>query len=209
MNSRIRRRRVNYLLPSEGKALFERLIGKPFFKFRVGICGLSSENSFKKIELEYLQRNLYEFYTGPFFISCEIGTTLIIYEDDFLGSLVIRECKLDLDDPQFFSKLRMDDHGLRSPVSCAFDLMPKTDFNNKIIRSIAVFKLPVNFYGEPNTYDLLGECVLSLKFSDSEEILFACEIKQANVWSDLRVTTWDMLDEPELNNLACIYTLTL
>lgn len=203
-NLRIRRRRINYLLPSESVEILKWMVGKPINKFMLGTRYLSKEILFEERGITDFSDLIYKSQGGPFLISCEQGKTIILYEDDFLGSIVLRELRLDVDDGRFFDALEFEDKvGVRGCARHAIDLSAGCELVGKVIDKISIYKLPVNFIYETHAYDLLNECVLCFNARDVGEVLFVCEIGES---SDIRVAAWDRLDKDVASQLTCIWS---
>ena len=206
-NLRTRRRRINYLLPSEGIEILNQMVGKTIYKFMLGTRYLSREVLFERNGIVDFSDLIYKSQSGPFLISCEQGKTIIIYDDDFLGSVVLREIELDVGDNRFFDALELDDKvGVRGCVKHAIDLSPGCELVGKVIDKISIYKLPVNFIRDPHAYDLLNECVLCFGMRDVGDVLFVCEISENGGSPDIRVSTWGRLDKNAASHLTCIWS---
>lgn len=205
-NLKTRRRRVNYLLPSEGVKILDQMVGKTIDKFMLGTRYLSEEILFEEKGIADFSDLIYKSQGGPFLISCEQSKTIILYYDDFLGSVVFRELALDVHDDKFFDALEFEDKvGVRGCAKHAIDLSPGSKIVGKVIDKISIYKLPVNFSRDPNAhyaYDLLNECVLCFSVRDVGDVLFVCEIGES---SDIRVATWDRLDKEVTSHLTRIW----
>lgn len=122
-NLKTRRRRINYLLPSEGVKILNQMVGKTITKFMLGTRYLSKETLFEEKGIADFADLIYKSQGGPFLISCEQDKTVILYHDDFLGSVVLRELSLDVDDGRFFDALEFEDKvGVRGCTKHAIDL---------------------------------------------------------------------------------------
>jgi len=204
---RLRRRRVNYVLPSEGVDILTRLIGKSLLKFDLGTRNLSKEDHFEENSVRDFSDLIYKPQGGPFLISCESGKTVILYDDDFLGSIVLREIERDVDDADFFACLELQDKiGERTSPRAAINLFEGCDWSGKIIIGVSLYKLPVNFIRNPNQYDLLNECVLCLRLQDIGDVLFVCEIRDGGGAPDIRVSSWTKLDKGLAKHLTCSWS---
>jgi hypothetical protein len=206
-NLRIRRRRINYLLPSEGVEILNRMIGKTINKFMLGTRYLSKEILFERNGIADFSDLIYRSQGGPFLISCEQGKTIILYDDDFLGSVVLRELGLGIDDDRFFDTLELEDKvGVPFNKKHAIDLSPGCELVGKVIDKISIYRLPVNFIRDPHAYDLLNECVLCFGVRDVGDVLFVCEIGENGEPPDIRVSTWDRLNKDVASHLTCIWS---
>jgi hypothetical protein len=203
-NLRIRHRRVNYLLPSESVDILKWMVGQTITKFMLGTRYLSKEILFERNGIAEFSDLIYKSQGGPFLISCEQGKTIILYDDDFLGSIVLRQLDLDVDDDRFFDALEFEDKvGVRGCARHAIDLSPGIELTGKVIDKISIHKLPVNFIRDSHSYDLLNECVLCFSVRDVGDVLFVCEIGES---SDIRVAAWDRLDKRIASHLTCIWS---
>lgn len=206
-NLRIRRRRVNYLLPSEAVEILRKMVGKVINKFMLGTRYLSKEMLFEKKGITDFSDLIYKSQGGPFLISCEPGKTIILYDDDFLGSIVLREIGLDVDDDRFFDALEFEDKvGVPFNKKHAIDLSLECNFTHKVIDRISIYRLPVNFIRDPHAYDLLNECILCFGLRDVGDILFVCEISENGGSPDIRVSNWDSLDKGIASHLTCVWS---
>lgn len=206
MSKSIRRRRVNYSLPSESSDLFNRMIGKPILKFKVGMRHPPADDLAKQSNTTDLHKSPYEFYGGPFLITYEAGRTVVLYDDDFLGSIVLREIEHDVDDQDFLDILESQDRlGERMKIRHTVDLTSEIKALGGVISSVSIFKLPVNYYYKPTGYDMVYECVVSFNISGANDIVFASHIKQADKAMDIRISTWERLDKNDVHKLSCIW----
>lgn len=206
MLKNIRRRRVNYLLPSENINLFRRMIGKPLLKFKVGMRNFVRDDICDQDKVNPRDA-LYSFAGNPFFIVFEVGHTVVFYDDDFLGSIVLREIEGDVDDFDFLDKLESQDCvGNRGRIRHTADLLPAISAAGNPITSISVLKLPDNYFGKPTGYDEICQCVIRVNISDIEEILFVSQINEENKSADLRISVWDRLDKNDTDNLICVWS---
>ena len=209
-NLRIRRRRINYSLPSEGVDILNRMVGKTINMFMLGTNYVSKDILFERNGIADFSDLIYKSQGGPFLISCEQGKTVILYHDDFLGSVVLRELGLDVDDGRFFDALELEDKvGVRGCAKHAVDLSPGCDFVGKVIDKISIYKLPVNFFRDPHAhyaYDLLNECVLCFSVRDCGDVLFVCEISENGESGDVRVSSWARLNKDDASHLTCIWS---
>ncbi|NKI70689.1 hypothetical protein GN109_14795 [Collimonas pratensis] len=206
-NLRTRRRRINYLLSSESVGILNQMIGKTINKFMLGTRYVSKEMLFERNGVDDFSDLIYKSQGGPFLISCEQGKVIILYDDDFLGSIVLRELWFDVDDGRFFDALELEDKvGVRGSVKHAIDLSAGFNLVGKVIDKISIYKLPVNFIRDPHAYDLLNECVLCFDVRDVGDVLFVCEISENGGPPDIRVSTWDRLNKDVVSHLTCIWS---
>lgn len=204
MIKNIRRRRLNYFLPSESVETLERMVGKRIAKFKVGVRKMPSAMLEPDGELSR-HSSFQDYHGGPFFLTFECGSTIVIYDDDFLGSIVLREIHHDIDEIEFLDCLELQDRlGERIKVRYAIDLATDTWPPCATINAISVYQLPKNYCYKPNGYDLIHECVLSLKFADQTEILFVSQVREMRRPSDVRISKWQWLDEEDAAQLCCI-----
>jgi hypothetical protein len=207
MTSKIRRRRANYLLLSESTDMLRRLIGKPIKAFSLGTRYSSTEEFYRQALIREPSELLFRSHGGPLFLTFEDSSTVIFYDDDFLGSLVARETRLDIANASFFDRLESDDRmGERVKIRRAEDLSSVCPIIGMMISAIAIYKLPNNYYYKPNGYDLIGECVLSLSGLGVEDVLLVGEIKTDGGAADIRLATWAKLDKDSLRDLNCIWS---
>ena len=214
-----RRRFPILLLPTEGVEILRRMVGKSIDKCLLGIWRASIEaffedwNKLLRTKVTTLTDMLYMGFGGPLLVSCERNRTIVFNYDDLLGSVVLREFHLNIDDPGFFgalqSTIRLNQF---ISIKSAIDLSTEYDFIGKVIDEISVYRLPINFYIKPIRYDLLHECVLSFKVRDVGDVLFVCNIKgraDLNIgvspW-DMRVATWDRLDQDAVKHLTRVWS---
>ncbi|WP_426107735.1 hypothetical protein [Massilia sp. TSP1-1-2] len=201
---RLRRRRINYLLASESTEIFNRMVGKSVLKIKFG---MPANRNCSVRDVGNLAEALIDCYGGPFFITYEGGHTVVLYDDDFLGSIVVREIARDVDEKDFFDVLESEDRlGERAKIQKSVDLMPAEHEPGKIIESISVWKLPDNFHVIPAAYDLVCECIVTLTIAGIGEIVFASHIKEAEKAMDIRISRWEWLDQFEVKKLTCIWT---
>ncbi|WFU05848.1 hypothetical protein QA648_22060 (plasmid) [Rhizobium sp. CB3171] len=206
----LRRRRAGYLLPSESSEIFNKMIGQVVTNFKVGTRRLSDAD----IENDRQGRKEWGFsdsYLGqPYFLTYRSGTTVVIYEDDFLGSVVIREVACDLDNASFFDILEEQDRtGIRTKIRRALPTPIEASVAGNSISAITAYKLPENFYSMNTTMSIVCECVVEMKLSNGGQLLFACQIaekEKPGVGTDcIRLESWDNLDPEGVKSLKRIW----
>lgn len=207
MNNKVRRRRINYFLPSESINTFLSLIGKVVTKFTLGTRFPSIDMFIESSGICKPDDLLYKSHGGPFFMAFGDDITTVIYGDDFLGSVVVREIKSSIDANDFLDVLESEDKtGERIRIRQMIDLSLACRIVGESVERISIFKLPDNFYYEPIGYTMKYESIVSIKFSNIGEILFVAEIRGDDGETDIRLATWESLGGKNSNFVTCIWS---
>jgi len=210
-NSAIRRQRKNYSLPSEALPVLNRMVGARITKFKSGTRYTSIDDILKE-KAQYKEWNLPDGFHGqPYFLVFDNRETVVLYYDEFLGSIVLRAIERDVDEDLFFETLENQDQmGFRTSIKSAIDLPGESNFSGKIINSLSIYKLPTNFYVKPTAYDLINECVICMEVSDIGDVLFVCEVatkeNPGGKMENIRLANWENLDHTAVAELSCIWS---
>jgi hypothetical protein len=202
MTVNVRRRRENYYLPTEFKGELTQFVGnrilgiwRGFSGFMLdGNCGFgsASENSIVSDG-------------GPFLISVEGCGHFVIYDDDFMDSIVIRGIDVDPRSDAFIGCLEDQDRvGSRRKVKSIGDIDPFVGVVGCEIAAVSIYKLPENYNFSPVGYETVGQCIVQFKLFGGGELLFAAGIPGVN-GNYLRITSFDEIDPQAKINLERIF----
>jgi hypothetical protein len=176
----------------------------------VGIRSDLPRDSKEQKKLDDSSSSLCNLAGSPLFLGFESGGTFIFNEDDFLGSIVLRHSKLSMTNPFFLEALDEQDRlGERTRPKSIVDIASEVGISSDEIVEISAYRLPVNYYSAPINYDVIGECLISIRCFSAELVIAAGIYGNDNgrSISDIRVTRWSDLEEASVQHLECFLSL--
>lgn len=202
---KIRRRRENYSLPSESADVLGEIVGKKIRGLWLGTRDAVDLTGSRSCEL-YSEIYL-DSCGGVFFLSVEKNKTLAFYDDDFLGSIVVRSVDLDPCENNFFDLFEEQDRiGFRNKIKYTNEIGNFFELIGESIYNIAIYKLPDNFYENPIGYDSVGECVVFFELREDRGFILAYGVRGGRGSHYLRLTNWNEIDAGDKKKMTRIWS---